>query len=598
MAKKINELDPAVVTDPADVLFAVDQTDLAATRNISLADIQAYGATAVVDAVADLATATPADGQLWQTRGYTTVGDGGANLYRYDVASAVTVDGGWVINGPSSVGRYLALDTSVANVKQFGAVGDGVADDTAAIQAAISAVYAVSAAVGKGAAVYVPTGRYMVATTIDFGNLRGFKLYGDGSHSFDSDPSSSFPQSLSCIVWNGAAGGTVMKTSGAYFTIRDLAIWGAGPGDATFAGVGFQLSKAAGIASGNGSFVNTAIVNCDIGFKCATNAADENCENMVWDQAMFHTCGIAYQVNNAQGAGHTFGFVQSLFCGNVFDFNAGGQLVVDHLFCYQVDEVLRIDGDGTATGETQGSFTFNSIQIDGGGQTVTPEIVVVGLAGGGGGNRLIKINNLRMGSASHKADGRFLFDLAGSAYLHVEDIMHLNVANSILRLDGSGTYKPKALIERGVITATSIPAGWVGAPTFVTQTGSGTLWGFKNCRTYFLFDKLPDIGSFEDLDVRIGSQRTATSGDTTPEVGGVGILVTANATPTTISNFDGGVNGQQLVVLINDANTTIDFTVTALKGNNGADWTPTTGDHMTCTRIGGAWYCNVSDNTA
>ena len=89
-----------------------------------------------------------------------------------------------------------------------------------------------------------------------------------------------------------------------------------------------------------------------------------------------------------------------------------------------------------------------------------------------------------------------------------------------------------------------------------------------------------------------------TSTDATPSVKGRNAFKTANASATTITALDDGVEGQQVTVLINDANTTIDFTGTTLKGNAGGDWSPGSGDHMVCTKIGSNWYCQISDNTA
>lgn len=86
--------------------------------------------------------------------------------------------------------------------------------------------------------------------------------------------------------------------------------------------------------------------------------------------------------------------------------------------------------------------------------------------------------------------------------------------------------------------------------------------------------------------------------DATPSVANLWFVRTANTAGTTITAFDDGIRGQEIVVIINDANTTIDFTGTTLKGNGGADWTPTTGDHMTCIFDGTNWYCRISDNTA
>jgi hypothetical protein len=62
----------------------------------------------------------------------------------------------------------------VVNVKDFGAVGDGVTDDTAAIQSAINS--------GYGKAVYIPAGTYLVTSTINISGSN-ITIYGDGYNS-------------------------------------------------------------------------------------------------------------------------------------------------------------------------------------------------------------------------------------------------------------------------------------------------------------------------------------------------------------------------------------------------------------------------------
>lgn len=89
-----------------------------------------------------------------------------------------------------------------------------------------------------------------------------------------------------------------------------------------------------------------------------------------------------------------------------------------------------------------------------------------------------------------------------------------------------------------------------------------------------------------------------TDGDATPSVGGYNTYKTANTGGTTITMLDGNVQGKKVTIIFGDANTTIDFTGTNLKGNSGVDWTPATNDHMECVYDGTNWYCNVSDNTA
>lgn len=91
---------------------------------------------------------------------------------------------------------------------------------------------------------------------------------------------------------------------------------------------------------------------------------------------------------------------------------------------------------------------------------------------------------------------------------------------------------------------------------------------------------------------------TFAANDATPSVTGGTVFKTANTLATIITFFDGAEPGQTIWVLINDANTTIDFTGTNLKGNVGADWSPTTGDTVQAVFISPYWYCHISDNTA
>lgn len=96
-----------------------------------------------VDTVADLANLNNVrDGSTLRTRGYNTVGDGGANDYYYDSDSSATIDAGFVLDGPGSVGRYLAVDKDKVTTSQFGMVGDGVTNETTLMKAFFDACIA------------------------------------------------------------------------------------------------------------------------------------------------------------------------------------------------------------------------------------------------------------------------------------------------------------------------------------------------------------------------------------------------------------------------------------------------------------------------
>ena len=63
------------------------------------------------------------------------------------------------------------------NVKEYGAKGDGVTDDTTAILEAFDAID------DSRRVVYFPTGKYMINDTLDFVNLSNFAIVGDGHSS-------------------------------------------------------------------------------------------------------------------------------------------------------------------------------------------------------------------------------------------------------------------------------------------------------------------------------------------------------------------------------------------------------------------------------
>lgn len=104
----------------------------------------------------------------------------------------------------------------------------------------------------------------------------------------------------------------------------------------------------------------------------------------------------------------------------------------------------------------------------------------------------------------------------------------------------------------------------------------------------------PQFDGNGSADVFSGTGHTVFSdGDATPSVKRGKLFITANTGATTITNLDDGIQGDEVLVLINDANTTVDFTGSNLKGNGGVDWVPGSGDFMRCRKHGANWYCDV-----
>ena len=84
-----------------------------------------------------------------------------------------------------------------------------------------------------------------------------------------------------------------------------------------------------------------------------------------------------------------------------------------------------------------------------------------------------------------------------------------------------------------------------------------------------------------------------TAQDATPSVAQGMYFKTANASGTTITMFDDGFTGQVIKVIINDANTTVDFTGTNLKRVGSADWSPAIYSQMECVFDGTDWFCET-----
>jgi Pectate lyase superfamily protein len=117
--------------------------------------------------------------------GHTTAGSGGAFYKRVPDVSALEL---WQFRSNSATVRWQLTPTNdgVVNVKTFGAVGDGVNDDTAAIQAAINFANTLTVSILPtitgfiSASVYYPRGNYSHSGLLNSKPLRHF---GDGNQS-------------------------------------------------------------------------------------------------------------------------------------------------------------------------------------------------------------------------------------------------------------------------------------------------------------------------------------------------------------------------------------------------------------------------------
>ena len=147
-------------------------------------------------------------------------------IYRAQVPPTTTAVGRVAVTSTDGLTRFIldeqgAVYRDKVNVKAYGAVGDGVTDDTSAVQLAITSA-------GTGGVVVFPAGTYLITsglTTPDYVELQGEGFYlGAGA---------SPAVQLSFTV----TGATVGITAGVNITIRNLLLRGPGSGVGTCTGV-------------------------------------------------------------------------------------------------------------------------------------------------------------------------------------------------------------------------------------------------------------------------------------------------------------------------------------------------------------------------
>lgn len=294
---------------------------------------------------------------------------------------ALSSDVSFTQAGTSAVARTVASKLSdVVSVKDFGAVGDGVADDTAAIQAAVAA--------NPGKLLLLPAGTYKITGTISQAvsgadaAVTGF--IGDGSTQTIIDNQSGGPafkvdsgieavfaydarfESLQIKSAGSQAGTIGIQLDGCRFaSIRNVRILGQGSHGVYAYSTSGDLTDTAQI------FIeHTEILNCGgYGIYASTNTSGiqynwnlyqvrvGNCtlggvlyESMV--NAVIESCGIFYNQNFGlritRPAGGNFSKIIRV-ANTEFDDNAGVQLDVDSCINFVSDQLYLVANSASFT---------------------------------------------------------------------------------------------------------------------------------------------------------------------------------------------------------------------------------------------------------
>ena len=165
-------------------------------------------ATFTTSAVDNVSTQLAGGAIIVKDGGVTTAKLNNGAVTTAKIAPNVALNDATVTANGSTESRQLSdrfADT--VNVKDFGAVGDGVTDDTAAIQAGID--YAVAQG---GLTVNMPSGVFAVTSTLNLTNANGVRLIGQGGGFFADSNKEQQPSTV--IKYTGIA------TSSAVIRIR------------------------------------------------------------------------------------------------------------------------------------------------------------------------------------------------------------------------------------------------------------------------------------------------------------------------------------------------------------------------------------------
>ncbi len=163
------------------------------------------------------------------------------------VATAITYNQGGTGAQDRNVAQKLQETVSV---KDFGAVGDGVADDTAAIQAALNS---------GSRRIYIPTGYYKISTTLTVPSTVSL-ISGDGINA-------------SRLWSNTSSGDYILDTNLASVSLRDFRIYG---GDQETSALSAPTARNGVRATGTGNqfaWENIAIYGFNVGASVGATAS-------------------------------------------------------------------------------------------------------------------------------------------------------------------------------------------------------------------------------------------------------------------------------------------------------------------------------------
>lgn len=475
------------------------------------------------------------------------------------------------------------------SVKDFGAVGDGITDDTSAIQAAIDSDRSVY--LPKSSSFYKTTAPLNVyshstivfedeETEIRLVSGTGFVMQCDGGVS----EGSAFKHiKISGGVLSGSGNASCLgglKIKGAYLVHIDH--------------MHCRLfSNASAIALLLENVFNTNVTNSR--FNCGSSSGD-----------IAGDIGVKLTITS----GATWNITQVLFSNNLMQFNTRYGVAVTREGSTGAIDGVVIEGNGIGHNSTSGivintdeveAVSIYSNHIEGDqdfGINITQPAVTASISAN-------KIQDADV-AVFHNGNGYIgenyitKASRTGSSSIYgVQVGASANVKIGENRIDSSWvtdnakryTVSSGGRADFGIIQTTTSNFGTIYSPN--ASNYNGAIVRTTDATDYSQRFFIAYGSSWYRLIPQFSS--VVTISGTAPNIGGGGrVFKTNNGGATTMSSMPGGYTGQEVVVIFGDNNTTVDFTGTTLKGNSGVDFVAKTNDSMRCVFDGTNWSCSVA----